>query len=84
MLAIQALAYIAAEPERLNRFLGMTGIAPGQVRAAAHEPDFLAGVLEHILGEETLLLAFAQNAGIDPAEVMHARRALGGKGDDEP
>ncbi|HKM87566.1 MAG TPA: DUF3572 domain-containing protein [Xanthobacteraceae bacterium] len=79
MLAIQALGFIAAEPERLTRFLSMTGIEAADIRTAAREPRFLAGVLEHMLGEESLLLAFAANAGIDPADVAHARSALGGQ-----
>jgi hypothetical protein len=78
MLAIQALAFIAEEPERLNRFLGMTGIPLAQIRDAAHEPGFLAGVLEHMLGDESLLIAFAEAAGIDPAQVARAHGALGG------
>jgi hypothetical protein len=36
-------------------------------------------VLEHILGDENLLIAFAQSAGIDPAEVARASAALGGR-----
>jgi hypothetical protein len=77
MLAIQALGFIAEEPERLNRFLGVTGIALAQIRAAAREPGFLAGVLELMLGDESLLIAFAASAGIDPAGVAHAHSALG-------
>ena len=50
-----------------------------QIRAAAHEPGFLAGVLEHMLADESLLLAFADSAGIDPADVARARNALGGQ-----
>jgi hypothetical protein len=76
MLAIQALAFIAEEPERLARFLDMTGIPGEQIRAAARERGFLAGVLEHILGDENLLLAFASNAGINPADIGRARSAL--------
>jgi len=34
-------------------------------------------VLEHILADENLLTAFADSAGIDPAEVARAREALG-------
>ena len=79
MLAIQALSFIAEEPERLNRFLGVTGIELSQIRTAAGEPGFLAGVLEHMLGDESLLIAFATSAGIDPAQVARARGALGGK-----
>jgi len=77
LLAIQALGFIAEEPERLNRFLGTTGIPLAHIRAAAGEPDFLAGVLEHMLGDESLLIAFAASAGIDPAEIVHARDTLG-------
>ncbi len=77
MLAIQALTFIAEEPERLNRFLEMTGLSLGEIRAAAGAPGFLAGILEHMLGDESLLIAFATSAGIDPAEVARARSALG-------
>ena len=77
MLAIQALSFIAEEPERFDRFLGITGIELSQIRTAAREPGFLAGVLEHMLGDESLLIAFATGAGIDPAEVARARRVLG-------
>jgi len=79
ILAIQALAFIAEEPERMSAFLAATGIEPAAIRDAAHEPDFLAGVLEHMLGDENLLLAFADSAGLDPAEIARARHALGGQ-----
>jgi hypothetical protein len=78
MLAIQALAFIAEDPERMAGFLSATGVAAGTIRHAACEPDFLAGVLEHMLSDENLLIAFADSAGIDPAEIARARYALGG------
>jgi hypothetical protein len=76
-LAIQALGYIAGEPEQLGRFLAMTGIGPHQIRTAARESHFLAGVLDHVLGDERLLLAFAASAGIEPEAIARARSALG-------
>jgi hypothetical protein len=76
MLAIQGLAFIAADPERLARFLDLSGISADEIRTSARERGFLAGVLEHILGDESLLIAFAADAGIDPGEVARARRAL--------
>jgi hypothetical protein len=76
MLAIQALGFIAEEPQRLRDFLNVTGIPPEKIRSAAREPGFLAGVLEHMLGDESLLIAFASSAGIDPAEIARARRTL--------
>jgi hypothetical protein len=78
ILAIQALSFIAAEPERLNGFLNATGLTPNRLRESANEPDFLAGVLEHMLSDESLLLAFADSAAIDPADITRARIALGG------
>ena len=78
ILAIQALSFIAAEPERLNGFLNATGLTLHRLRESANEPDFLAGVLEHMLADESLLLAFADSTAIDPADVTRARAALGG------
>jgi len=78
MLAIKALAFIAEEPARLHRFLDMTGIPADEIRVAAQEPGFLAGVLEHMLGDEILLIAFATSAGVDPADIVRARGALAG------
>ena len=76
MLAIQALAFIAEEPDRLSAFLAVTGLAPEQIRKAAREPGFLAGILEHMLGDENLLIAFSQGAGIDPTDIAQAFNAL--------
>ncbi|HML07912.1 MAG TPA: DUF3572 domain-containing protein [Xanthobacteraceae bacterium] len=83
MLAIQAFAFIAEKPERLEHFLVMTGIAADEMRTAAHSPGFLAGVLEHMLGDENLLIAFAASAGIDPAAVARAHGALGDQGNQD-
>jgi hypothetical protein len=80
MLAIQALAYIGEEPERLAGFLAASGLEIGQVRDAAREPRFLVGVLEHMLGDESLLLAFATSADVDPTAIGRARDALAGGG----
>jgi Protein of unknown function (DUF3572) len=77
MLAIQALAFFAEESDRLSAFLAVTGLAPEHIREAARDPGFLAGVLEHMLGDESLLIAFSQGAGIDPAEIARASNALG-------
>jgi hypothetical protein len=75
-LAIAALGFIAGEPERLERFLTLTGIALDSIRAAAREPNFLLGVLDYVAGDEALLLAFAQHAEIEPEEVAGARDVL--------
>jgi uncharacterized protein DUF3572 len=76
-LAVQALAFMAEDNIRMSGFVASTGIAVQSIRDAAREPNFLTGVLEHILADENLLIAFADSAGIDPTEVARARQALG-------
>jgi hypothetical protein len=77
-LAIAALEFLAGAPEELARFLALSGIDPGAIRAAAAEPGFLGGVLAYVAGNERTLLAFAASAGIAPEEVEKARIALAG------
>lgn len=77
LLAVQAFSFIAEEPERLGAFLAATGLMSASIREAARDPGFLAGVLDHMLGDESLLIAFADSAGIDPARVGQARATLG-------
>lgn len=78
-LAIQALTFLAGEPERLGRFLAATGIGPTEIRAAAGEPGFLAGVLDYLAADDRLIAAFAAETGLDPADVSRAHEALGGE-----
>lgn len=75
-LAVQALAFVASDPELLPRFLAITGIEAHQIRRAAEEPGFLAGVLQFVLAHEPTLLRFSQETGIAPGEVGNAARAL--------
>jgi hypothetical protein len=78
-LPIQALAFIAGDGERIGPFLAATGIGPDMIRAAAREPDFLAGVLDYVAGDDALLVAFATDAGINPFDIPVARDVLGGR-----
>ena len=76
-LAIQALAFIAGDGARIGPFLAATGIGPDMIRAAAREPDFLAGVLDYVASDDALLVAFATQAGINPFDIPVARDVLG-------
>ncbi|WP_244437240.1 DUF3572 domain-containing protein [Aliihoeflea sp. 2WW] len=75
-IAIQALGFIAGDPELLPRFLDLTGIAAHDIRRAAGEPGFLAGVLQFILAHEPTLMKFSEASGIAPQDVGRAMRAL--------
>lgn len=76
-LAVEALQYVAGDPRQLERFLAMSGIDASDIRRAAGQPGFLAGVLDFLLGHEPTLLAFSAEAGIAPERVARARQALG-------
>lgn len=77
-VAILALAFLAEDEARVERFLALTGVEPGEVRARLGDPAFQLAVLDHLAGDEPLLIAFAQARSLSPAEIDKARRALGG------
>lgn len=78
-LAISALAYLAGNPDALGRFLSLTGIGPADLRVAARESGFLAGVLEFFLADESLLLSFVEEVQVRPTMIAAARHALAGE-----
>ena len=78
-LAIQALTFLAADGERLARFLAATGIGPDSLRAAAREKLFLAGVLDYLAADDALAAAFTAQAGLEPQTIEEARAALSRK-----
>lgn len=77
-LAIEALGFLASDIERLEPFLSLTGIDIANLRQVAADPAFLIAVLDHLASDETLLLAFAANAGHDPTDIDRARQMLAG------
>jgi hypothetical protein len=81
ILALEALGFIAADADLLDRFLLTTGLDAQQIRESAPEAAFQAGLLDYVLGDEALLLAFAAHAGIKPEAVARARFQLPGATD---
>jgi hypothetical protein len=77
IVAVQALSFIAGEPERLGRFLAETGLGPDTLRSAATDPQFLAGVLDFVLRDDSTVQAFAQASELPPTAIAAARQALG-------
>ena len=74
--AVAALGFLATDPERQTRFLDVTGLDPGNLRKAAAAPAFLGSVLDYLASDESLLLAFAANAGRSPESVARDCAAL--------
>jgi hypothetical protein len=76
IVAVQALSFIAGEPERLGAFLAETGIGPETLRSAAADPHFLAHVLDFVLRDDATVKAFAAVSELDPSTIAAAREAL--------
>jgi hypothetical protein len=77
-LAISALGFLASDPERLGRFLSVTGLGPENLRAAAGEPAFLLSVLDYVAADESLLLALAGHLAIRPDAITEAHQRMAG------
>ncbi len=76
-LAIEALSFVAADAVLFNRFLRLTGLELENLREAAGEPAFLAGVLDFVINDESTLTDFAAQADVRPQDVIAARRTFG-------
>ncbi|QUS40376.1 DUF3572 family protein [Tardiphaga alba] len=82
IVAIQALSFVAGEPERLGLFLSESGIGPETLRSAAKDPQFLVSVLDFVLRDDETVQAFASASQLPPTTVAAARQALAGPGSD--
>ena len=76
IVAVQALSFIASEPERLGLFLAESGIGPETLRTAAADPQFLAHVLDFVMRDDATVKAFADVAQLHPTNIAAAHQAL--------
>ena len=76
IVAIQALSFIAGEPERLGAFLAETGIGPETLRTAAADPRFLSNVLDFVMRDDATVKAFASASQLHPTNIAAAHQAL--------
>jgi hypothetical protein len=77
IVAVQALSFIAGEPDRLGLFLAESGIGPETLRTAAADPQFLASVLDFVLRDDATVKAFAAASELHPTNIAAAREVLG-------
>jgi len=77
IVAVQALNFIAGQPELLGLFLAETGIGPDTLRKSAANPRFLASVLDFVLRDDETVKAFAKVSELHPTNVAAARQVLG-------
>ena len=79
-MAAAALAFLTSDPQRLNRFLGDTGMDPQQLAQSLSDGGggVLSAALDLIVCDESLLLVFASELRRKPEEIMRAQALLQG------
>ncbi len=78
IVALRALEYIVADATSLDRLMRETGLDSATLMAEARNPEFLGGVLDHLLANEATLLGFCEASELAPETPALARRALPG------
>lgn len=78
-IGLTALGFLAEDPARLAGFLSKTGIGPDDLRASAREPALLAGVLDFLRSDESMLLVFTSTARLNPESIERAYVRLSGQ-----
>lgn len=78
VLALQALSFLASDEDRLSNLLLTTGLDLGALKDRAAEPAFQGGILDFLLANEPLLLAFADEITVQPQDIARARQQLPG------
>lgn len=77
-LALQAVSWLATDADLLGAFLNDTGASLSSLVVDLKRPEFLAAVLDFILGDDARVIALAEKVGIQPAAVAQHRAALPG------
>lgn len=78
IIALKVLGFLAVEPDRLHRFMDLSGLDVTAIRASAGDPAFLGALLDHVLSDQILLLIFAEENGLKPERIVQLRRKLPG------
>lgn len=78
MLALNALGWLAGQPELLTQFLAASGASLEDLPGAAARPDFLGALLDFVLMEDAWVIGFCDAQGLPYTAPMQARAALPG------
>jgi len=75
-LALNALIWVLGEERRAQRFLDLTGLAPGDLRARIGTAEIQLSVLDFLCAHEPDLVAAADDLGVAPGDIASARESL--------
>jgi len=78
LIAVKAVQYLAQNPEALGGFLAYAGVGPADLKTAISSPEFLAGTLDYMMVDESVLMDFAQSMQLSPQDIVKARLCFPG------
>ena len=78
IFALQALAFLATQEDKMNVFANLSGLGAGDIMARAGESDLLAGVMDFLLSDEELLTDFCNAQDVSPETPARVRQFLPG------
>lgn len=76
-IALQALAFLASEPDEIARFLAASGLEIADLRDKAGDPDLLSAVLAFILADDTRITGLCQDLDLTARDLHAAHHILG-------
>ena len=79
ILALEALGWLAAEPDAIGRLMEQSGTDAPSLRQSAGTPEMAVAVLDFLLADDALLLRFCDHADVTPRDIHLARHRLGGE-----
>jgi hypothetical protein len=78
ILALEGLGWLAGRPDDLQRFLNLSGMDVAALREGAGTHGMSLAVIDFLMGDEPLLVAFCEDSQLDPRRMQSARFALAG------
>ena len=78
MIALQALAWIVSDDDRVSALMAESGIDPSSLRSTASDPVVLGAVLDHLLRDDQAVMAFCQDHDLPYTAPLSARALLPG------
>jgi Protein of unknown function (DUF3572) len=78
VIALQALAWIVSDDDRLSALMSESGIDPSSLRSHASDPVVLGAVLDHLLRDDHAVMAFCEAQGLPYTAPLSARALLPG------
>jgi hypothetical protein len=72
------VGFLLADEARLERFVALSGITSQDLAVRMGETDFQAFVVDYVLEDQSLVLAFTTAHDLRPESLLQARRHLPG------